>query len=233
MRKVRTVELTRNQQKAYTTLKHDNMISRDRSKMLQHFMLMGRIVDTMAWFDKTDHSSAKLDDCMMLLTHELAEEKVVIFSKFHIVLDELRLRLDKEKISYVNFTGRESREEREHNKNVFNTDVTTRVALITTAAEMGQNLHGAHYMIFLNHIFNPSRMEQLRGRIDRGHEQLSDFICTIHYIAKDTYEEDIIPKLEKEQELMEKVFGMKDDTFELLSDDQLYELIRSGKLMAA
>lgn len=230
IRKVRTVSLTKRQQSKYEQLQASVSAGATRQNMLQVYQQMERIVDTLAWFDPNDHSSSKIDDLMQLLTGELADEKVLIFSKYHKPLEELRLQLQAQNIQYVDYTGREDNDTRIKNIDSFNTDPAIRAALVTLAAEKGKNFYGAHYIIFINHVVNNAKIDQLIGRIDRGKAQTSDFICSIHYITRDTFEEDVLSKLERERGLAQSIFGGGNDFIELLSDDQLYHLIKYGKL---
>lgn len=229
-RKIRNVSLTRKQEIKYEQLRNSVDEGTNRSNLLQVYQEMERIVDTMVYFDPNDHSSAKLDDLLELLTGELADEKVLIFSKFHKPLEELRLRLLDKKIPFINYTGQQSIEERNQNLADFNEKPEIRAALITLAAEKGKNFQSAHYIIFINHIMNPAKTDQLIGRIDRGVAQKSDFICSIHYVTRGTFEEDTIPKLDSERDLFHKIFGGSDGTVEVLSDKQLYELIKHGRI---
>lgn len=229
-RKIRTIDLTRKQEIMYEKVKNSVNEGTRRGNLLEAYQQMERIVDTLAHFDPKDHTSAKLDDLMSLLTGELADEKVLIFSKFHKLLDELRIRLQEKEISYINYTGREPIDVRNADLERFNTDLSLRCALITMAAEKGKNFHSAHYIIFLNHVMNPAKTDQLIGRIDRGVAQKSEFICSIHYAARGTFEEDTVPRLEEERDLFHRVFGGADDTMDVLSDQQLLELIKHGRI---
>jgi SNF2 family DNA or RNA helicase len=97
-------------------------------------------------------------------------------------------------------------------------------------------------MIFVDHVWNPARIEQIIGRIDRPLIQKSPFTCSIHMVAVDTLEEDVIPRLYKEADLMKKIFNAENkfedlkeaqdqgDLFNALTKNQLMSLIRKGKL---
>jgi SNF2 family DNA or RNA helicase len=238
VKKLRRVEMTASQLKKYKELAASVSDGDVRGSLLQVFAQMEKVCDTMNYFDDDDHTSAKIDDLRFLLTNDLKEEKVVIFSKHHKPLFEIAGQiLEPEEIPYIRYTGKEDLATREADRHRFLNDPSVRVALITTAAEMGFNFHSAHYMIFFNHIYNQARIEQIIGRIDRPIVQKSNFICTIHYAAKDTHEEKIIPRFQKDAQLMTKLFGATNkfdgftgDVVEKLSTEALLTLIRTGHL---
>lgn len=242
--KIRRVRLTKVQADAYKKLTGSVDSGDARGALLQVFLEMEKTCDTMAWFGG-QRDSAKIADIRELLHGDLDGEKVVIFSKHHKPLDHLSEVLDEDGISYIRYSGprkgeKPNMKEREAARKRFQTDPDIRVALVTAAAEMGFDFHAAHYMIFLNHIYNPARIDQLRGRIDRPIVQTSNFICTIHYVCEDTFEESIIPRMHKEADLMRKVFGaentfdpLKAELIEALDKDQLYGLIKTGHLRVA
>lgn len=239
--KIRNVELLPAQLKAYRKVTDSVDRGDSRQSLLTRFLEMEKICDTMRWFDGDE--SAKIDDLMGLLTSELEDEKVVVFSKHHRPLEHLASRLDQQPIPYVVYSGRITDvKEREANRQQFQEDDLTKVCLVTTAAEMGFDFHAAHYLVYLNHVYNPARIDQLRGRIDRPIVQKSSFICTIHYVTRATFEEGVIPRLHREADLMRKVFGAENSFESLLSDttkdlivdgldtEQLYSLIKTGNL---
>lgn len=193
--------------------------------------------------DNFEGHSGKLDDLMFQLTNDLADEKVVVFSKFHHVLDELQRRLVEEGIGFVRLTGREGKDpdpkfggesERAFNRKKFFEDVNSRICLITTSAEMGLNLHAASYMVFLNHVWNPQREEQIFGRIDRPMVQKASVVTAIHYSARNTIEDRLLKKMESERALFEKVFGEGvTSALSAMSASQLYELIKTSRFDVA
>jgi len=231
------VLLGKTQQAAYTKLQQQVDRGDARGALLQVFLEMEKTCDTMTWYDDGNEDAAKLEDIMSLLQGDLKEEKVVVFSKHKQPLRHLKLMMDEKDITSVMYTGDiKDIKEREKLRYAFQNDPSIQVALVTTAAEMGYDWHAAHYMIFVNHIYNPARMTQIRGRIDRPIVQKSSFICTISYICEGTFEESIIPRLYKEADLMRKVFDAKNsfeeinkEFIELMGDDELYSLIKGNR----
>lgn len=235
--KIRRVLLGKEQMDAYNKLQQQVDRGDSRGALLQVFLEMEKTCDTMTWYPGgTD--SAKVDDIISLLQGDLKEEKVVVFSKHKQPLRHLALRMNEIGVKHITYSGDVvDIKEREKLRREFQEDPAVQVALVTTAAEMGFDFHAAHYMIFINHIYNPARIDQIRGRIDRPIVQKSSFICTIHYVCEGTFEENVIPRLHREADLMTKVFGaansfdpLKSELIDALSNDQLFDLIKTGRL---
>lgn len=233
------VELTPEQIQAYDAVVEDTLPEMDQTTLLERFQRLEQIVDTLAWFtDLKSRASAKLDKLRDLLTGDLQDEKVVIFSKHLLPLTEAKeLVTDPLKLDSIMYTGREDLKKREASRKRFLEDPDCKIAFISTAAEMGYNFHSAHYMIFLNHVHNPARVAQVIGRIDRPIVQTSGFICSIHMTAIGTFEERIIPKLHREAELARNLIGMenkfdnlKGEWADQNSRESLLSLIRDGRI---
>jgi SNF2 family DNA or RNA helicase len=237
--KLRRVVLTTEQLDQYEKIQLDTAPDGDRVVLMQQFRLLEQVCDTMAYFDKQCHKSAKIEDLKALLSTELEGEKVVIFSKHMLPLDEVKTQvLEPLGLESIRYTGEERDfQVREAARKRFLTDPNCKIALVSSAAEMGYNFHSAHYIVFLNHIYNPARTAQLIGRIDRPIVQTSDFICSIHYTALGTFEEQIVQKLHREAEIAKTLLGqsnrfdgLKSELVESLSRDDLFALIRNRKV---
>lgn len=238
--KVRRVDLNHDQRIMYREVSNEAAFAEDRDQLRSQFAKLERICGSMAYFDPKNKSSAKIEDLKSLLLTELQHEKVVIFSKWHLMLDEVtRLILEPNGIPFIRFTGRERNlEERDQNRRHFNSDPACRIALVTTAAEMGYNFEAASYIIFLDHVYNPARVNQARSRIDRPLAQSANkFMCSIHYVTNDSFEEEVVKKLHYEASLAQRVLGaankfddLKADLIESLTTLQLRTLVVTGKL---
>lgn len=235
--KVRRVCLTSNQIRLYDDIVNATPPNADMGALLKRFELLEKVVDTTAWFDGQGDDSAKIDDLAVLLD-ELEGEKLVIFSKHLKMLDETaRKVLVPRKIEHIFYTGRERDiEQREAGRKRFLEDPSCRIALISTAAEMGYNFHSAHTIIFLNHVYNPARTAQIRGRIDRPIVQQSSLLLSIHYVAAGTFEDKLIGRLQKEAQLSTTLLGatnefdqLDKDLVDEMSRDNLFNLIRQGR----
>lgn len=234
--KLRRVVMGSEQQTQYDSIVGGTPFDGDRKVLFGQFCKLEKVVDTMAHFGDT-HESAKLDDLRTLLEGELAEEKVVIFSKHLLMLRECSEQvLTPLGWAHEFLTGEErDMRVRDAARHRFQNDPAVRAILVSTAAEMGFDLHAACYVVFLNHVYNPARTLQIIGRIDRPVVQKSSFICSIHYTTVGTFEEQIVPKLHREAELAKellgqsnKLDGLQAELIDEMSRDNLLRLIKGG-----
>lgn len=114
----------------------------------------------------------------------LADERLVVFTEYKTTLDYLlrRLRHDfREDDRFLCLFGRMDDQQREQIKHAFNDpDHRVRVLIATDAASEGLNLQStARYLLHYDCPWNPSRLEQRNGRLDR-HGQARD-VQTFHF----------------------------------------------------
>jgi len=118
----------------------------------------------------------------------LNDERLIIFTEYKTTLDYLLRRLRRR------YTGQENRFlclyggmddiQREQIKDAFNDpEAQVRVLIATDAASEGLNLQStARYLLHYDCPWNPSRLEQRNGRLDR-HGQARD--VTVHHFASE------------------------------------------------
>ena len=124
---------------------------------------------------------------------EWNDERVIVFTEYRATLNYLELILAAPRPDWPSTTGRvevfhgsldtEERERiiREFNYNPRKTRV--RVLLATDAASEGIDLHRAcHRLMHMEVPFNPNRMEQRNGRVDR-HGQKSNTVDIFHFAS--------------------------------------------------
>lgn len=242
----RAVELTPEQKKLYVDIVGGlDEAAKERKSLMERFQALEYACGTTAFFDpriKQNYEnrtqldmtwfdsccSSKIDDLIFLLEHELVDEKIVVFSKYRIMLYHLMRVLEQHDIKYTEILGDVELEQREKNRLQFLEDSTVQVCLISTVGEMGLNLHAARYILFLNELYNPARQEQLIGRIDRPHLQQSKIISSIHYYTQDSFEPRLHERMDKERELADTFFGDR-DVVEQMSSDELFTLMRGAE----
>lgn len=116
------------------------------------------------------------------------DERLIIFTEYKTTLDYLVQRLDKEfgadSGAIIQLYGGMKDDERERIKLAFNDPASpVQILLATDAASEGLNLqHTARLLMHFEIPWNPSRLEQRNGRIDR-HGQARD--VTIYHFASD------------------------------------------------
>lgn len=240
----RAIEMTTKQIKKYQeVLQGLDEISKERKSLLERFQLLEYACGTTAFFDPDirdkymeresldwsrfdAHDSAKLDDILFLLDGELDEEKVVVFSKYRIMLYHAMRVFDSRNIKWTEITGDvKDPEQRELNRVKFIEDPDVRVCLLSSVGEMSFNLHSARYIVFLNEIYNPARQEQLIGRIDRPFLQQAKIITSIHYYTHASFEPSLHDRMDSERALAEEFFGDR-DIIDQMTSEELFALIR-------
>ena len=167
---------------------------------------------------------------MRLLTGDLAQDKVVVFSFYKQNLRVLSQRLTRHRIGHEYIWGEEAdKAKRFAIQQQFHKDPKLQVILGTTALEMSLNLQCARFLIFYDSLYNPSRNLQIVGRIRRLGSVHGTCIA-VTMLTRDTLEEGMWEVLSKRAAVSDFVFneGTGAEMFERLTDDELYLLIRGG-----
>ena len=144
------------------------------------------------------------------------EKKVIIFTQYEDslrylkrILEESILETDLGASRIAIFSGRTSEQNRETLKQAFNSSPGSnpiRILLATDAAREGLNLQAYCYNLFHFDIpWNPSRLEQRNGRIDRFLQPNPQVFC--HYFFYTQRDEDRVLKkmLEKTQTVLKEL----------------------------
>lgn len=130
--------------------------------------------------------SALLEELLRKDGHWRNDERLVVFTEYKTTLDYLtrRLRDQYNPDRVLTLFGGMDETERNAVKQAFNNPVhKVRILLSTDAAAEGLNLqHTARYMLHYDCPWNPSRLEQRNGRLDR-HGQARD--VTVHHFVSD------------------------------------------------
>ena len=156
--------------------------------------------------DKT----AKLFD--LLSEGDLAEEKVIIFSRFKKMVDILMPLFRKAKIKAVRVTGEEDGDDRRAAMAAFqdpNSD--TRVICITMAGGDAINLQAAKAIIFFDTPWSAGDFIQIVGRMIRI-GSTHDRCYAIHLVArgrKKTIDHRVLEVMQKKMTLIEAVIGKR------------------------
>ena len=188
--------------------------------------------------------SPKLDTLIDKLTEgDLADEKVIVFSRFKRMVDIIMARLAKEKIKAVRVTGDENEDQRAKAMKAFqDPEDETRVICITTAGSEAINLQAAKALICYDTPWSAGDFLQLVGRMIRiGSEH--DRCYVLHLTARckrKTIDHRVLDVLHKKMELVEAVLGkrLKGVTDQVLVDavndlSDLYDSLRQDAKEAA
>jgi SNF2 family DNA or RNA helicase len=148
-------------------------------------------------------SPAKFEVVRDLLTNELADEKVLIFTQFRTTQRQLRAYLKEAGIDPILFNGEMTLKKKDQAIEDFRNE--KRVLISTDSGAEGRNVQFARYMINFDFPWNPMKVEQRIGRIHRLGQKYETFIlnlCTVN-----TIEEHIVELLSKKIRLFERIVG--------------------------
>lgn len=230
------LDLYPRQREAYSELQRGVIrMLEEEGETLRHASAMSKLIygsqitaglDTLGHEYEEGATSVKADWIINELTGDLADTKVVLFAQFKNTIRALHRRMDAEGIRYVTFWGDEPDPHlRRDRQRQFWEDPRTQVCIGTSAMEQSLNLQVANVLINVDMLMNPSRMEQLSGRVRRlGSEHPTVYVFNL--LTRDTHEERVLPILQQRQALSDYVFGERSDLFEALTPAQLLYLIR-------
>jgi SWI/SNF-related matrix-associated actin-dependent regulator 1 of chromatin subfamily A len=160
-----------------------------------------------------DGSSDKTDRLFELLSEgDLADEKVIIFTRFKRMVDILMPLFAKAKIKAVRVTGDENEDERAEAMRAFQSpDSDTRVICITMAGSDAINLQAAKAIVFYDTPWSAGDFIQIVGRMIRI-GSVHDRCYAIHLVAqgrKKTVDHRIMEVMQTKMNLIEAVIGRR------------------------
>lgn len=199
-----------------------------RATAIAKFLYGAQICGGLATIGEPDRpqTSVKLDWLEeKLIDGDLSDEKVVVFINFKNGVRALQARLNRANISYATIWGEnKNNAERFGQQQKFWNDDNCRVLIGTTSIEQSLNLQVARHLVNVDMIMNPSRMEQLAGRVRRdGSKHSSVYVHNL--LTVNTQEEKYLPALEREQALIDFVWDSRSELFDALSPLQMLEMI--------
>ena len=159
---------------------------------------------------------------------EHSNEKIIVFSTFRPTLEYLKRRLLSKNISCIVMHGKT--EDRNEAVEKFKNDTTIRVFLSSEVGSEGIDLQFCRCVVNYDLPWNPMRVEQRIGRIDRLGQEANS-ISVINIFHQDTIDDRIYSKLYDRLKLCEAALG----GFEDILGDEIQKLTRalfSSKLSA-
>ncbi len=136
---------------------------------------------------------------------EAGVEKVIVFTEYRDTLEAIRKRLDQEPDlsgSHVVLTGGLTRNQRLRRQDEF-AKPEIRIMLATDAASEGLNLqYHCRRVIHFELPWNPNRLEQRNGRVDRYGQKREPIVKYLYY--PDSPEDDVLATLVQKIEQMAK-----------------------------
>lgn len=199
-----------------------------RATAIAKFLYGAQICGGLAMLGEPDraNTSIKLDWVEeKVVDGDLSDEKVVVFINFRNGVRALQQRLSRAGVGYSTIWGEtKNNAERFAEQQRFWNDDSCRVMIGTTSIEQSLNLQVARHLINVDMIMNPSRMEQLAGRIRRdGSRYRSVYVHNL--LTTGTQEERYLPALQREQALIDHIWDSRSELFETLSPLALLTMI--------
>lgn len=186
---------------------------------------MRQVCNSTYLIDRETNLSPKLDELGNILD-ELVQQngrKVVIFSEWTTMTMLIGKDLSRRSIPFVELSGKVPVKKRQFLIDEFNTNPDCKVFLSTDSGGTGLNLQAADCVINFELPWNPAKINQRIGRINRI-GQKSQCINVINLIAKYSIEERILAGIKLKGDLFNGVFdGGQDEV--MLSREKRQEMV--------
>jgi len=199
-----------------------------RATAIAKFLYGAQICGGLATLGEPDgpNTSVKLDWVEeKLVDGDLSDEKVVVFINFKNGVRALQSRLSRAGVGFSTIWGEtKNNADRFAAQQQFWNDPNCRVLIGTTSIEQSLNLQVARHLINVDMIMNPSRMEQLAGRIRRDGSKYSS-VYVHNLLTVGTQEERYLPALEREQALIDFIWDSRSELFDALSPLAMLNMI--------
>ncbi len=169
-------------------------------------------------------NSAKEDLCMELIKAAVdSGHKILLFSQFKTMLEQLNRRLEEEGIAYYFLSGDTSKEDRAGMVESFQHDETPVFSISLKAGGTGLNLTAADIVIHYDPWWNTAVENQAS---DRTHRIGQTKVVTVYrLIVQDTIEERILQLQEKKADLAGEILSGDELSSSSLTKDQLMEIL--------
>lgn len=170
-------------------------------------------------------NSGKTEMCMELIQNAInGGHKILLFSQFTTMLEEICREFDQEGISYYSLTGATSKEKRSELVKAFNQDETSVFCISLKAGGTGLNLTAADIVIHYDPWWNLAVQNQATDRAHRiGQKKV---VSVYKLIVKGSIEENIMRVQDKKKELADQLLsgeGMDNGSF---SREEVLGLLR-------
>ncbi|WP_270648204.1 DEAD/DEAH box helicase, partial [Paeniclostridium hominis] len=230
------VEMTNEQKKVYKTYVEDikdkmreTDFGKDKITILSYLTTLRQLcLDPSIKVENYKGNSGKIDVLNELIKENIENNhKILIFSQFTSVLQNISKELEKENISYLYLDGRTNPKERVELVDEFNQNKDIKVFLISLkAGGTGLNLTSADIVIHFDPWWNPAIENQATDRAHRYGQK--NVVEVIKLIAKGSIEENILKLQEDKKELIQKVISedfKNESLIKMLSKEELINLI--------
>lgn len=192
---------------------------------------MRQVCDSTYLIDRETNFSPKLDELGTILDELIKENgrKVVIFSEWITMTMLIGKQLSRMSIPFVELSGKIAVPKRQKLVDEFNSNPQCKVFLSTDAGGTGLNLQAADCVINFELPWNPAKVAQRIGRVNRI-GQTSKCINVVNLVAKFSIEERIMAGIKLKSELFDGVFEQGRDEV-MLSRKSRHEFVEEIRKM--
>ncbi|MBD9099104.1 ATP-dependent helicase [bacterium] len=209
----------------------DGGFEKSRMKILQLLMKLRQIcIDPSVMYENYTGDRIKIDELLRVVKESIENNhKILIFSSFKRVLDNVAELFTKNKITYYMIDGSVKSKDRMNMVEKFNNDDTNCFLITLKSGGTGLNLTGADTVIHLDIWWNPQVENQATDRAHRIGQTKT--VSVIKLVTKGTIEERIIELQDKKKILSENLIEGKNDSASLssLSEKDIKNLLSSGE----
>lgn len=204
---------------------------KSRMKILQLLMKLRQIcIDPSVMYENYTGDRVKIDELLRVVKESIDNNhKILIFSSFKRVLDNVKELFAKNNITYYMIDGSVKSKDRMNMVDKFNNDDTNCFLITLKSGGTGLNLTGADTVIHLDIWWNPQVENQATDRAHRIGQTKT--VSVIKLVTKGTIEERIIELQDKKKILSENLIEGKSDSESLssLSEKDIKKLLSSGE----
>jgi ERCC4-related helicase len=212
-------------------LKKKFLTQMDLLRIQALLLKMRQVCDSTYLIDKQTNISPKLDELAAILDEIVQQNgrKVVIFSEWTSMTMLIGKHLSRQSIPFVELSGKIPVHKRQALIDEFTENPACKVFLSTDAGGTGLNLQAADCVINFELPWNPAKLNQRIGRVNRI-GQTASCVNVVNLIAKYSIEERIMAGIKLKGELFSGVFdGGKDEV--MLSRKKREEMVNQLREM--
>lgn len=193
---------------------------------------MRQVCDSTYLIDRETHISPKLRELTGILDELVIENKrkVVIFSEWTTMTFLIGKALSEAEIPFVELSGKVPVKKRQALIDEFFSNPDCKVFLSTDAGGTGLNLQAADCVINFELPWNPAKLNQRIGRVNRI-GQKSRCVNVVNLITKNSIEEKILAGIQLKTELFEGVFDDGPDSVEFTRERKTQMLNQLREMM--
>lgn len=209
----------------------ENGYTKARFKILSLLTKLRQIcIDPSVVYENYKYESIKIEKLIEIVKDYISEgHKIVIFSSFKRIIDNVKTRFDKENISHYVIDGEVKGKIRTELVDKFNSDKTNCFLITLKSGGVGLNLTSADIVIHLDIWWNPQAENQATDRTHRIGQK--NIVTVIRLITKGTIEERILELQNKKRVLSDNLIEGKDNStlINTITEEEMNSLLSLGE----